>query len=92
MWSYPVVQNGLIYVVDIDLGLYILKYTGKFANEVKQAAYVEGNSAPSRYKASDPVIKRPSLPATGAPTYVRDVYANRPLPKDVTRYGFFCVL
>lgn len=92
MWSYPVVQNGLIYEVDIDLGLYVLKYTGPWSGEVKQAAYVEGNSAPSRYKASDPVIKRPALPAVGTPRYVRDVYADRPLPANVTRFGFFCVL
>ena len=92
MWSYPVVQNGLIYVVDIDLGLYILRYTGKWSNEVKQAAYVEGNSAPSRYKASDPVIKRPALPALGAPTVVRDSYADRPVARDLKRYGFLCVL
>jgi hypothetical protein len=61
MWSYPVVQNGLIYVVDIDLGLYILRYTGPHAAEVAKAPYVEGNSAPSRYTASAPVIKRPAL-------------------------------
>jgi hypothetical protein len=58
MWSYPVVQNGLIYVVDIDLGLYILRYAGPHAAEVSKAAFVEGNSAPSRYTASAPVIKR----------------------------------
>ena len=28
MWSYPVVQDGLVYAVDIDLGLYVLRYTG----------------------------------------------------------------
>jgi len=61
MWSYPVVQNGLIYVVDIDLGLYILRYTGPHASEVSKAAFVEGNSAPSRYTASAPVIRRPAL-------------------------------
>lgn len=61
MWSYPVVQNGLIYVVDIDLGLYILRYTGPHAAEVDKAAFVEGNSAPSRYTASAPVIRRPAL-------------------------------
>jgi len=60
MWSYPVVQNGLIYVVDIDLGLYILRYTGPHASEVAHAAFVEGNSAPSRYTASAPVIRRPA--------------------------------
>jgi len=61
MWSYPVVQNGLIYVVDIDLGLYILRYTGAHASEVSKAAFVEGNSAPSRYTASAPVLRRPAL-------------------------------
>jgi hypothetical protein len=91
MWSYPVVQNGLIYVVDIDLGLYILRYTGKWSNEVKQAAFVEGNSAPSRYSAKDPVIRRPAGFAAGPPTYVRDAYADRPVPARV-RNGFFCVL
>jgi hypothetical protein len=81
MWSYPVVQNGLIYVVDIDLGLYILRYTGAHASEVNKAAFVEGNSAPSRYTAAAPVIKRPAaiaakiaaqLAAKGTPTYIRD--------------------
>jgi hypothetical protein len=60
MWSYPVVQKGLIYVVDIDLGLYILKYTGPHAAEVNKAAFVEGNSSPSRYTAKAPIIRRPA--------------------------------
>jgi hypothetical protein len=93
MWSYPVVQNGLIYVVDIDLGLYVLRYTGKHAKEVAQAAYVEGNSAPSRYTKSAPVIRRPSAPSlTGAPAVVKAPYADRPLPATVKKYGFLCVL
>lgn len=60
MWSYPVVQKGLIYVVDIDLGLYILQYTGPHANEVSHAAFVEGNSSPSRYSDKAPVLRRPA--------------------------------
>jgi hypothetical protein len=96
MWSYPVVQNGLIYVVDIDLGLFILRYTGKGAKEVSQAAFVEGNSSPSRFTAKDPVIRRPaaSTASWGGPaTYVRDRFADVPLPKDLKQaYGFFCVL
>ena len=59
MWCYPVVQNGLIYVVDIDLGLYILRYTGPHAAEVAQAAFVEGNSSPSRFRLR--VVRRPAL-------------------------------
>jgi hypothetical protein len=44
MWSYPIIRNGLIYVVDIRNGLYILKYTGPHANEVAQISFLEGNS------------------------------------------------
>ncbi len=44
MWSYPIIKNGLIYVVDIRNGLYILKYTGPFADEVKGIGFLEGNS------------------------------------------------
>ncbi|MCA1824234.1 MAG: LVIVD repeat-containing protein [Mycobacteriales bacterium] len=91
MWSYPVVQNGLIYVVDIDLGLYILRYTGPRAAEVARAPFVEGNSAPSRYTAKDPVIRRPRSLVLSAPTYVRDRYADAPLPKGLRLGGFFCV-
>lgn len=72
MWSYPVVQNGLVYVVDIDLGLYVLRYTGPHASEVSKASFVEGNSAPSRYTAASPVLRRPTPVAVAAPTLVHD--------------------
>lgn len=89
-------QNGLIYVVDIDLGLFILRYTGKGSKEIAQAAFVEGNSSPSRYTKKDPVIRRPAAGFTswsGPATYVRDRFADVPLPKDLKKaYGFFCVL
>jgi hypothetical protein len=29
MWSYPVIQDGLIYVVDVRNGLYVLRYEGR---------------------------------------------------------------
>lgn len=93
MWSYPVVQNGLIYVVDIDLGLFVLRYTGKGAKEISQAPFVEGNSAPSRYSKKDPVIRRPASDFaswSGPATYVRDRLADTPLPKGLAKYGFFC--
>jgi hypothetical protein len=60
MWSYPVVQDGLVYVADIDLGLYVLRYTGRHAAEVARAGFVEGNSSPSRYTRSAPRIVRPA--------------------------------
>jgi hypothetical protein len=44
MWSYPIIHNGLIYVVDIRNGLYLLAYHGKRALEVARIRFLEGNS------------------------------------------------
>ena len=44
MWSFPIVQDGLIYVIDIRNGLYVLRYTGPRANEVSGLDFLEGNS------------------------------------------------
>jgi hypothetical protein len=44
MWSYPVIQDGLIYVVDIRNGLYVLRYEGPFQEEVGAIGFLEGNS------------------------------------------------
>lgn len=43
MWSYPVIQNGLIYVTDIRNGLSIVKYTGPHHEET-EVSFLEGNS------------------------------------------------
>jgi hypothetical protein len=44
VWSYPIVREGLIYVIDIRNGLYILRYTGPRAAEVADVSFLEGNS------------------------------------------------
>jgi hypothetical protein len=44
VWSYPIFQDGLIYVVDIRNGLYILKYKGPYEAEVTGTKFLEGNS------------------------------------------------
>jgi hypothetical protein len=44
MWSYPIIKDGLIYVVDIRNGLYILQYHGPFEEEVAAIRFLEGNS------------------------------------------------
>ena len=44
MWSYPIIKNGLIYVVDVRNGLYILRYNGPFEKEVDKIKFLEGNS------------------------------------------------
>lgn len=44
MWSYPIIKDGLIYVVDVRNGLYVLRYTGDHAKEVRRIGFLEGNS------------------------------------------------
>lgn len=44
MWSYPIIKDGLIYVIDIRNGLYILRYTGPGAQTVNNIDFYEGNS------------------------------------------------
>ncbi len=44
MWSYPVIQDGLIYVVDVRNGLYVLRYQGPYEDEVLSTRFLEGNS------------------------------------------------
>ncbi|MBV8280940.1 MAG: hypothetical protein JO347_02610 [Candidatus Eremiobacteraeota bacterium] len=44
MWSYPIIKDGLIYVVDVRNGLYILRYTGKHADDLGYIKFLEGNS------------------------------------------------
>jgi hypothetical protein len=44
MWSYAIIQDGRIYVVDLRNGLYVLKYKGPFEKEVRRIEYLDGNS------------------------------------------------
>jgi hypothetical protein len=44
MWSFPIIRNGLIYVLDVRNGLYVLRYTGTRAGEAGGIGFLEGNS------------------------------------------------
>jgi hypothetical protein len=44
MWSYPIIKDGLIYIVDIRNGLYVLRYTGAGSGVVHGVRFLEGNS------------------------------------------------
>ena len=44
VWSFPIVRNGLVYVVDIRNGLYVLRYNGPRADEAAAISFLEGNS------------------------------------------------
>ena len=43
-WSYPIIKNGLIYIVDIRNGLYVLRYHGAHEEEIAKLGFLEGNS------------------------------------------------
>lgn len=44
VWSYPIIKDGLIYVIDLRNGLYVLRYTGPGHEVVDGIAFLEGNS------------------------------------------------
>jgi LVIVD repeat len=44
MWSYPIVKDGLIYLIDLRNGLYILRYRGPCQEELRGVRFLEGNS------------------------------------------------
>jgi hypothetical protein len=44
MWSYPIIKDGLIYVVDARNGLYVLRYHGHKAEQIARLTFREGNS------------------------------------------------
>jgi hypothetical protein len=55
MWSYAVVQDGLIYVVDLRNGLYVVDYDGPYAGEVERIRFLDGNSNQGDALCYDPV-------------------------------------
>jgi LVIVD repeat-containing protein len=59
MWSYAIIKDGLIYVVDLRNGLYVLKYRGPFDNEVRRATYLDGNSNQGDALCYEPVGRAP---------------------------------
>ena len=67
MWSYPVIQDGLIYTVDLRNGLYILKYNGPYSQEVDYVGFLEGNSNQGDALCYEPVPGGPA-PSTARPT------------------------
>jgi hypothetical protein len=44
VWSFPIIKDGLIYVVDIRNGLFVLRYHGPHHGEVDQIGFLEANS------------------------------------------------
>lgn len=42
-WSYPIIKDGLIYIIDVRNCLFIFKYTWPH-DEVEHVHFLEGNS------------------------------------------------
>jgi hypothetical protein len=59
MWSYAVIQDGLIYVVDLRNGLYVLEYSGAFEKEVQRIRFLDGNSNQGDALCYEPVGRAP---------------------------------
>lgn len=43
-WSFPIIRDGVVYVVDVRNGLYALRWTGRDAADVAAIDFLEGNS------------------------------------------------
>lgn len=67
MWSFPIVKDGLIYVVDIRNGLYIMRYKGPHEDEVSSAKFLDGNSNSGDVAKIEPVDQgtAPQQPGSG---------------------------
>ena len=63
-WSYPIVRDGLIYVADIDEGLYVLRYRGPHEEQVARVAFAEGNSNLAALLQPSPVPSAAAAPAS----------------------------
>jgi hypothetical protein len=53
MWSFPVIQNGLIYAIDLRNGLYILRYHGPHEAEVAHTKFADGNTNSGTVESGD---------------------------------------
>lgn len=84
MWSFPVVQNGLIYAVDLRNGLYILRYRGPHADELSGVGFLDGNS-----NSGDVGRFEPEVPVVAAPG--RRVCVPGPLTLQRRRVGPFAL-
>jgi hypothetical protein len=70
MWSYPVVSDGLVYVIDVRNGLYILDYKGAGRDLLVGRAFAEGNSNISVNAVDEAKSRQPEdPPGTEEPNY-----------------------
>ncbi|HEX8084226.1 MAG TPA: hypothetical protein VF529_08040 [Solirubrobacteraceae bacterium] len=77
MWSFPIIQDGLIYAIDLRNGLYILRYRGPHEDEVSSTKFLDGNSNSGDLRRFDLRPAGSTSPGgAGAP-------GESPLPRDL---------
>jgi hypothetical protein len=54
MWSFPIIRDGLIYVIDIRNGLYVLRYNVERQREVRRISFLDGHLEPHRRASPNP--------------------------------------
>ena len=67
-WSYPVISSGLVYVVDINQGLLVLRYHGPHEDEVAGTGFTEGNSNIAAATPATPGASAGATPSSGSTT------------------------
>jgi hypothetical protein len=73
-WSYPIIKDGFIYVVDVRNGLYVLRYKGTRADAVAAVRFSEGNSnVGETLQPSPATVATPAAPPAGAESRERQV-------------------
>ena len=91
MWSFPVIKDGLIYVIDLRNGLYILRYRGPYEDEVARVGFLDGNSNSgdaARLEEPDPApTAAPAATPAATPPARRRCLSRRPrsLRRGLTR-------
>ncbi len=78
-WSYPILRDGLIYIVDINQGLRVLRYRGRHEEEITETVFSEGNSNLTRLRPS------PSPPASPLATAAATLSTPSPPPTPIRR-------
>jgi hypothetical protein len=67
VWSFPSVVDGLVYVVDVRNGLYILRYHGPYEDEVAGARFLDGASNSGDVQLIDPLPGAAGASSGGRP-------------------------
>src|SRR5262249_9501506 len=78
-WSYPIVRHGLIYMADINQGVYVLRYQGPHADGLAGVAFAEGNSNLFALTSAPSPAAPAAAPAAVASEQPRAAASSRPV-------------